>query len=177
MSILRILQYPDPGLKKRAQPVTEISDEIQKIINDMLATLHNTENCAGLAATQLAIKNPPRITVMYDYRKGDKPSKEEALCLINPEIISKEGESAEPEGCMSVSGGIYEPVVRAKKVRVRALDREGNFFEIEGEDFMAKLLQHEIDHLNGLIFIDRISKLKRMRIDKKMSKLQKRAKE
>ncbi len=178
MSILAILQHPDQRLGKKAQPVTEFSEALQSVINDMFETLHNTKNCAGLAATQLDIKNPPKITVIYDYRDSEKePSKNEALCLINPEIIFSEGASNDPEGCMSVSGGIYEPVKRAAKVIVRALNQEGIPFEIKGEGYMAKLLQHEIDHLNGIIFIDRLSKLKRQRIDKKIAKLNRGTKE
>lgn len=171
MPILSILQYPNPRLGKKAETVTHFDQALQGIIDDMFETLHHTPNCAGLAATQLDIKNPPKITVIYDYREKERPSKEEALCLINPEVIIREGESSEPEGCMSVSGGIYEPVLRSAKVTVRALDREGNTFEIVGEGYMAKLLQHEIDHLNGIIFIDRVSRLKRQRIDKKISKI------
>lgn len=174
MAIIDILQYPDPRLGIKAEPVTHFEDNhLQQIIDDMLETLHNTQNCAGLAATQLNIKRPLRITVVYDYRNTEKPNKDQALCLINPEVIAKEGEFSEPEGCMSVSGGIYEPVLRAAKVIVRAWDRSGQPFEIEGEGYMAKLLQHEIDHLNGVIFIDRLSRLKRQRIDKKVFKLQK----
>jgi peptide deformylase len=176
MSVLEILQYPNPRLANKAKTVTEITTDVQKVIDDMFETLHATKNCGGLAATQLDIKDPPRITVIYDYRKGDSPNKDEALCLINPEIIWQEGMSCEAEGCMSISGGIYEAVERAEKVIARALDREGKSFEVEGEGYMSKLLQHEIDHLNGIIFIDRISKLKRQRVDKKIAKLRKRAK-
>lgn len=173
MTILAILQYPDSRLGKQGVPVENFDNHIQSIIDDMLETLDNTNNCAGLAATQLDIKIPPKITVIYDYRDNDHPAKENALCLVNPEIIERIGESNEPEACMSVSGGIYEPVKRAAKVRVRAQDRYGETFEIFGEDYMAKLLQHEIDHLNGIIFIDRLSRLKRQRVDKKIHKFKK----
>lgn len=173
MPILEILQYPDPRLGKVAKTVTEFNQELQKVIDDMFETLHGTENCAGLAATQLGIKDPKKITVVYDYRKGDRPSKKDVLCLVNPEVIGKEGEQYEAEGCMSVSGGVYESVKRAQKVMVRAFDREGKSFELEADGYMAKLLQHEIDHLNGVIFIDHLSQLKRQRIDKKISKLKK----
>lgn len=177
MAIITILQYPDPRLSKKGETVTEFNSELQGIIDDMFETLHHTHNCAGLAATQLNFEHPKQITVIYDYRVSETdPPKDKPLCLINPEIISKEGESAEPEGCMSVSGGIYEPVKRATKVCVKAQDRQGESFEIEGGGYMAKLLQHEIDHLNGIIFIDRVSPLKRHRIDKKFSKLKRWAK-
>lgn len=174
MAILKILQYPDPRLGNKATPVKDFEGKVQSVIDDMLETLHSTKNCAGLAATQLDIQDPPKITVIYDYRDPDnEPSKDQAMCLVNPEVILAEGENSEPEACMSVSGGIFEGVLRAAKVRVRALDRKGNPFEIEGEGYMAKLLQHEIDHLNGIIFIDRLSRLKRQRIDKKIKKLSK----
>jgi peptide deformylase len=178
MPTIAILQYPDKRLNKKAEIVTDFKDKaLQLIIDDMLETLHASDNCAGLAATQLNIKKPQQVTVIYDYRKEKSPSKDSALCLINPEIIAQsEEESHDPESCMSISGGVYEVVTRAAKVTVRACDRDGNPLEIEGEGFMAKLLQHEIDHLNGIIFIDRLSRLKRQRIDKKMFKLKKLAK-
>lgn len=175
MSIIAILQYPDSRLGKVAETVTSFDETVQKVIDDMFETLHNTNNCAGLAATQLDFSHPLKITVIYDYRVSDKPDKNQALVLVNPEVIYTEGESAEPEGCMSVSGDVYEPVIRAKKVRVKAFDREGNAFEIEGEGYMAKLLQHEIDHLNGTLFIDRLSRFKRQRIDKKIVKMKRKS--
>ncbi|MBA2653681.1 MAG: peptide deformylase [Gammaproteobacteria bacterium] len=173
--MIDILQYPDSRLGIKADTVVDFSDKaLQQVIDDMLETLHNTENCAGLAATQLNIPHPKRITVIYDYK--DKENRKPAsLCLVNPEIIAREGEFLEPEACMSVQGGVYEIVpARSFKVTVRAQDRFGNFFEIVGEGYMAKLLQHELDHLDGVIFIDRLSRLKRQRIDKKISKLIKR---
>jgi peptide deformylase len=175
MPIVPILQYPDARLGKTGEYVTDFGEELQKVVDDMLETLHNTENCAGLAATQLAFEHPKKITVLYDYRLAQRdPPKDAALCLINPEVIFSEGQLEEPEGCMSVPGGVYEVITtRAYKVIVKAFDREGKPFEIEGEGYMAKLLQHEIDHLNGIIFIDRLSRLKRQRIDKKLSKLKK----
>lgn len=173
MAILGILQYPNHRLHKKAEPVVRFDERIHRIIDDMLDTLHHTKNCAGLAATQLDIVDPPQITVIYDYSDESesaeaKPRK--SFCLVNPEIIQKQGESAEEEGCMSVTGGVYESVKRAVKVTVRAMDRNGKPFEIEAGGFMAKLLQHEIDHLNGIIFLDRLSQLKRQRIDKRLEK-------
>lgn len=173
MAILEILQYPNSRLHKKADLVETFDSEIKKVIDDMLETLHNTKNCAGLAATQLNIKNPKAITIIYDYsdeKDPEPPLQRPSLCLVNPVIIAREGEFSEPEGCMSVSGGIYEPVLRAEKVTVRAMNRDGEFFEIQAEGYMAKLLQHEIDHLNGLLFIDRLSRLKRQRIDKRFIK-------
>src|SRR3990167_10641117 len=108
MTMLKILQYPDPRLKTIAAPVETIDQEIQKVIDDMFETHYNTENCAALAATQLDITKPHRITVIDFSPRHNQP-----LCLINPEIIEREGETFEEEGCMSVAGGTYEKVKRA----------------------------------------------------------------
>lgn len=170
MAIISILQYPDSRLKIKATKVEDAQNaKIQKIIDDMLETLGNTENCAALAATQLDIPNPPSITVVNQENPKLKP-----LCLINPEIIDKESECTEKEGCMSVyPDHIHAPVKRAKKVKVRALDRQGKTIVIEAEGFMARCLQHEIDHLNGTVYIDHISNLRRKLIDRKVKKLKK----
>lgn len=173
MTILRILQYPDTRLRKKAQHVEKIDDRIKKIIDDMFETHYNADNCAALAATQLDIENPPAITVI-DF----SPEKNQPLCLVNPVIIGQSGENTEEEGCMSVGLGhsVYEKVTRAYKIRVKALDKNGNLMEFEAEDYMAKCIQHEIDHLNGKIYLDRLSKLKRSRIDKKLEKIRRRKK-
>lgn len=165
MTIFNILQYPDPRLQRKAQRVTEIDGRISKIIDDMFETHYNAENCAALAATQLDMPNPPHITVIDFSEKKDTP-----LCLVNGEVIAREGERIEEEGCMSVMA-VYEKVNRADKITVRAMDRDGKPLEFEADGFMAKCIQHELDHLNGKIFIDRISSLKRSRIDKKFAKL------
>lgn len=162
MTILKILQYPNPRLKQKAKPVTTFDDALQKIIDDMFETHYAASNCAALAATQLDIKDPPAITVIdFSIRKNNP------LCLVNPEILEQYGEKTEEEGCMSVSHGIYEKVKRAEKIKVRALDRYGKLLEFEAKGFMAKCIQHELDHLNGKIFLDHLSKLKRQRIDEK----------
>lgn len=163
MTIIRILQYPDPRLKQKGEIVTEVNAEVRKMVDDMFETHYNAQNCAALAATQLDFARPKRITVI-DF----SPNHDQPLCLINPEIIAREGEQYESEGCMSVPGGIYEKVKRANKIVVRALDRDGNSFELTAEAFMAKCIQHELDHLDGKLFIDRVSQLKRSRIDKKI---------
>ena len=165
MALLKILQYPNSRLRTIAKPVTEFNDEIQKIIDDMFETHYNAVNCAALAATQLDIKDPPKITVI-DFSE----SKNQPLCLVNAEIIEREGERTEEEGCMSVgiNIGIFEKVTRAEKIKVRAQDRHGNPLEFEADGFMAKCIQHELDHLHGKIFIDHLSSLKRKRIDKKI---------
>jgi peptide deformylase len=166
MTLLRILQYPDPRLHVKAERVTDVHDPaIQKIIDDMFETHYNAKNCAALAATQLDMPHPKHITVI-DF----SPQKNQPLCLINGEIIEREGEMCEEEACMSVEG-VYEKVTRASNVKVRALDRQGHVFEFKAEGFMAKCVQHELDHLNGMLFLDRLSSLKRNRIDKKFEKL------
>ncbi len=169
MSIIKILQYPDPRLKKPAKRIEQMDDNIHKIIDDMFETHYHAENCAALAATQLDFFDPPCITVI-DFSEG----KNQPLCLINPEIFSFEGEQIVPEGCMSVGGKgdnrVFDYVKRALKIKVRALNREGKTFEMEAEGFLAQCIQHEVDHLNGLLFIDRLSILKRDRLVKKLRK-------
>lgn len=164
MALLTILQYPDPRLRIKANPVTDFGSDIQKIIDDMYETLYTSKNCAALAASQLGIRY--RITVIDFSEKKDQP-----LCLVNPEILSREGEQFEPEGCMSVAGKIYERVKRAAKITVRAQDRHGNPINMDAEGFMAKCIQHETDHLDGVLFIDHLSLIKRLRIDKKVAKI------
>ncbi len=169
MTILKILQYPDPDLQRKGVYVQDVSDPvIQKIIADMFETHYHAENCAALAATQLGIPNAPHITVIDFSQEKNQP-----LCLINGEIIAREGEIQEPEACMSIQG-IYEKVIRSTKITVRALDRHGNTLEFTAEGFMAKCVQHELDHLNGQLFIDRLSPLKRSRVDKKFEKINRR---
>lgn len=169
MAILKILQYPDKRLQRVAQPVIEVNEQVQKIVDDMLETHYNAENCAALAATQLDMPDPPRITVIDFSENKDQP-----LCLINPEIIAREGEQYEIEGCMSVMPKfIHERVKRANKIKVRALDRTGQSIEFAAEGFMAKCIQHEVDHLNGKLYIDHLSQLKRDRVKSKLNKLKK----
>ncbi|QTS83928.1 peptide deformylase [Coxiella endosymbiont of Amblyomma nuttalli] len=164
--MLKILQYPNPRLKTIAEPVKKFDDTLQKIIDEMFETHYNTENCAALAATQLDFKSPKHITVI-DF----SPQKNKPLCLVNAEIIYCIGKHIEAEGCMSVGGGIYEKVIRAAKIKVHARDRYGKSMEFEVNGFMAKCIQHELDHLNGIIFLDHLSALKRRRIDKRFRKL------
>lgn len=139
----------------------QIDARISQIIQDMFETHYAAKNCAALAATQLDMPNPPHITVIDFSEKKDQP-----LCLINGEIIERIGITDEEEGCMSIAG-IYEKVKRAASVKVRALDMTGNTLEFTAEGFMAKCIQHELDHLNGIIFIHHLSSLKRGRVDKK----------
>lgn len=166
MTILKILSYPDPRLKTVAKRVEVFDERIKTIIDDMFETHYAAENCAALAATQLDIVDPPAITVI-DF----SPEKNQPLCLVNAEIIEQEGEHTELEGCMSVyPDAIHDKVTRAEKIKVRALDRHGQPLEFEADGFMAKCIQHELDHLNGKIFLDHLSPLKRQLIDKKITK-------
>ena len=170
MSLIRILQYPDPRLKTIARKVTDFKDPaLQKIIDDMFETHYAAQNCAALAATQLDIPNPPHVTVI-DF----SPEKNSPLCLVNATIVAREGDRHEEEGCMSVGCDIginvYEKVNRADKIKVNAFDRHGKPLEFEADGFMAKCIQHELDHLDGKIFLDHLSKLKRYRLEKKLEK-------
>ncbi len=170
MGVVRILQYPDLRLKKKAKWIEAVDENVQKIVASMFETHYNAENCAALAATQLDFADPLRITVI-DF----SDTKNEPLCLINPEIIYREGEQIVPEGCMSVGGEledrIFEHVKRSMNIKVRALDLEGKPFELEASGFMAQCIQHELDHLDGRLYIDRLSDLKRERLVKKLLKL------
>lgn len=171
MTTIRILQYPDPRLKKLARKVENFDDPIlQQIIDDMFETHYAADNCAALAATQLDIEDPPHVTVIDFSEKKNEP-----LCLVNGEVVGREGEFTDTEGCMSVGcdvgSGVYEKVTRAAKISVKAYDRHGKLLEFDADGFMAKCIQHELDHLNGKIFLDHLSKLKRQRLENKLNKL------
>ena len=170
MAILKILQYPDPRLFIKARPVDDVHrPEVQQLIDDMLATLVSLKNCAGLAATQLDVKTPWSITVI-----SPLPETQKTLCLINPEILHSENESTAAEGCMSVCPDkVHARVKRATKITFKALDREGNKIEMSTGGFLAKCVQHEIDHLNGVIYIDHLTPLKRKMLESKIRKLKK----
>jgi len=161
MSKLDILTFPDPRLRNRAKPVAEVNDDIRRILADMLETMYEAPGI-GLAATQVAI--PLRIVVIDISDRKDSPH-----CLINPEILERRGEEQMEEGCLSVPG-IYEEVTRAEQVRMRALDREGRPFELDADGLLAVCIQHEIDHLDGKLFVDYLSSLKRLRIRRKLEK-------
>ncbi|MCU7795887.1 MAG: peptide deformylase [Candidatus Thiodiazotropha sp. (ex Myrtea spinifera)] len=161
MAILDILHFPDPRLRNKAKPVAEVDDSIRRLIDDMLETMYEAPGI-GLAATQV---NVAKRLVVIDLSED----KNEPLCLINPEIIEKDGIEQMEEGCLSVPG-IYEKVTRANHIRVRALDRDGHPFEMEAEDLLAVCIQHELDHLEGKLFVDYLSSLKRQRIRKKLEK-------
>lgn len=164
MAILNILSYPDERLRTVAKPVSEVTEEIQQLTDDMLETMYAAPGI-GLAATQVNVHQ--RIIVMDISEDKSQP-----LVLINPEIIEKDGAQEFDEGCLSVPG-IYETVQRAEHIRLRALNREGEDFEMEATGLLAVCIQHEMDHLMGKLFVDYLSQLKRQRIRKKLQKQQK----
>jgi peptide deformylase len=170
MAVVGILQYPDPRLKKVGDVVKDVhAPEVQAMIADMFETLYAEEHCAGLASTQLDFAHPKQITVIDFSEEKDQP-----LCLVNPEIIAREGETNTAEGCMSVSGGAYEKVKRAERITVRYVTKDGKTVEATHDAFMAKCIQHEVDHLNGKLFIEHLSRLKQSRIHQKILKVKKR---
>jgi len=166
--MLEILQYPDSRLRVKASPVENVKDsKIQKIIDDMFETMYNAPNCAGLSATQLNIKEPKQITVI-----NESPDNKQTFCLINPVIIHHQGESEYIEGCMSIyPDQIRAEIKRPDKITFKALDRDGKLMQMAAQGIFARCIQHEIDHLNGILFIDHLSPLKRKMIEKKIAKL------
>lgn len=173
MTILGILKYPDPRLKTVAPPVDDIqSADVQKMIEDMLETLQHTEHCGGLAATQLDIKHPKRIFVYNDFDEDNADAGSKSLVIVNPEIVAIEGEVKETEGCMSVyPDDIQAVVLRPAKTTMKAIDQFGNPLELIRTGYLAKLFQHEIDHLNGKLYIDHLKPLKRQMLNKKIEKV------
>lgn len=169
MAIVRILQYPDPRLHEVATPVDSFTPEIKKMIADMFETHYASENCAALAHSQLDFPEPKRITVIDFSENKDQP-----LCLVNPIITEKSGETFTEEACMSVSGGVTAKVKRAEKLHLTYLDQDGVPQELDADGFLAKCIQHEIDHLDGVLFIDKINDFKRRQLDKKILRRQKR---
>jgi len=161
MARLEILHFPDERLRTRAAPVEVVDDEIRRLVDDMFETMYEAPGI-GLAASQVNVHK--RVVVIDISEEKNQP-----LVFINPEILSREGEEEMEEGCLSVPG-IYDKVRRAERVRVRALDREGKPFEIEADGLLAVCIQHEIDHLDGKLFVDYLSNLKRQRIRKKLEK-------
>jgi peptide deformylase len=163
--ILKVVKYPAPVLLRPAEPVTEFDDDLSKLIADMFETTY-AEQGVGLAAPQVGVSK--RI-VTIDVSMGKVP--EDRLVLINPEIIWSEGRTYEEEGCLSFPE-IREKVVRAAKVRVRAQDEHGKWFETDGDNLLARCFQHEIDHVDGMVFIFRMSALKRDLNQRKIRKMQ-----
>ena len=161
MAQLTILHYPDPRLHKPGLAVETVDDGVRALIDDMLETMYAAPG-VGLAATQVNVQK--RIVVMDVSEEKNRP-----LVLINPTLLEREGEAESEEGCLSVPG-FYDTVERAQRVRVSALDRTGEPFELDATGLLAVCIQHEIDHLNGKLFVDYLSTLKRDRIRKKLEK-------
>ena len=164
MAKLNILNYPDERLRIEASPVENVDGRIAQLVDDMFETMYAAPGI-GLAATQVDVHE--RIIVMDVAEDKSQP-----LTFINPEISASDGVQAIDEGCLSVPG-IYEPVERARHIQVRAIDKQGNPFEMEAEELLAVCIQHEMDHLRGKLFVDYLSQLKRQRIRKKLQKQQK----
>jgi peptide deformylase len=164
MALLNILHYPDPRLRTKAQPVQAVDEDIRRQIRDMFETMYAAPGI-GLAATQVDFHQ--RLIVLDISEDKTQP-----LTLINPEILMQDGEQQYDEGCLSVPG-FYEPVDRAAKIRVRALNEQGLTFEMDAEGLLAVCIQHEMDHLEGKLFVDYLTELKRQRIRKKLVKQQK----
>ena len=164
MALLNILHYPDPRLRTKAQPVKEVDEAIRRQIRNMFETMYAAPGI-GLAATQVDFHQ--RLIVIDISEDKSQP-----LALINPELLNKEGEQTYDEGCLSVPG-FYEPVDRAARIRVRSLDQDGKPFEMDAEGLLAVCIQHEMDHLEGKLFVDYLTEMKRTRIRKKLVKQQK----
>lgn len=158
---LPILEFPDPRLRTRAQPVEHVDASLRKFIDDMFETMYAAPGI-GLAGTQVNFHK--RVLVIDISETRDQP-----LALINPEILDREGVEETEEGCLSVPG-YYDKVKRAERIRVRALNRDGEQIEFDADGLLAVCIQHEIDHLDGKLFVDYLSDLKRTRIRKKLEK-------
>jgi peptide deformylase len=161
MTRLTILEFPDPRLRTRATPVAQVDAPLRDLIDDMLETMY-AANGIGLAATQV---NVHRRLLVADVSEG----RNEPRVYINPEILDRTGTETMQEGCLSVPG-YFDEVERAERVRVRALDRDGKAFEENLEGLLAVCVQHEIDHLDGKLFVDYLSEMKRQRVRKKLEK-------
>ena len=164
MAKLTILEFPDPRLRTKASPVDSVDEELRSFIDDMFETMYAAPGI-GLAATQVDVHRRLLVTDV-------SADKSEPYVLINPEIVEKDGVTVTEEGCLSVPG-YYEEVKRAEHIRVRFLDRNGDEVEMEAEGLLAVCIQHEMDHLDGKLFVDYLSEAKRMRIRKKLVKEQK----
>jgi peptide deformylase len=159
----QILHYPDAQLRRRAAPVQQVTEEIRALVADMAETMYNAPGI-GLAAIQVGVLKRVVVIDLSEERS-------QLQVFVNPEIVESEGEQIMEEGCLSVPG-VFEPVTRAGRVRVCALDRDGRAFELEATGLLATCVQHEIDHLDGKVFVDYLSRLKQQRIRKKLEKHQ-----
>jgi len=162
MAKLTILEFPDPRLRTRAAPVREVDDAIRTLIDDMLETMYAAPGI-GLAATQVDVHK--RVLVLDVSQQQDSPR-----AFVNPEIIEREGTTEAEEGCLSVPGIFDKLATRSARIVVRALGRDGQPFELEADGLLAICIQHEMDHLEGKLFVDYLSELKRTRIRKKLEK-------
>jgi peptide deformylase len=161
MALRTILHYPDPRLRQVARPVAAVDDDIRRLVDDMAETMYAAPGI-GLAAVQI---NVPWRVVVIDVSE----THDQLQVFINPQIIERDGKQVFEEGCLSVPG-IFDEVERSKHVRVRALGRDGQPFELEADGLLATCIQHEIDHLDGKVFVDYLSRLKQSRIRKKLEK-------
>ena len=159
--ILNILKYPDKRLRTIAKPVISVDETIKQQVKDMFETMYEATGI-GLAATQVNFHQ--RIIVIDVSDQCNEP-----ICLINPEVIEKSGEIQWEEGCLSVPD-YYENVIRANDIKVQALNQHGETFELEASEMLSVCIQHEIDHLDGILFVDHLSKLKQKRLKKKTEK-------
>ena len=165
MALLEILHYPDPRLRNKALPVLSVDASVRTLINDMFETMYKAPGI-GLAAPQV---NVSKQVITIDISED----RDDPLCLINPQIRVRDGVELMEEGCLSVPN-IYEEVERAQHIVVAALDRDGKPFELEARGLLAVCIQHEIDHLEGKLFVDYLSEIKRQRIRKKIDKMRRR---
>jgi peptide deformylase len=163
MALLNILEYPDPRLRTKARPVELVTPEIQQLVNDMLETMYDAPGI-GLAASQVNVHK--RIIVVDVSEERDTP-----YAFVNPEIAALGGQQELQEGCLSIPG-FYEIVNRADRIKVSGLDAQGKPIEVEADGLLSVCIQHEADHLEGKLFVDYLSSLKRQRIRKKLEKLQ-----
>ena len=161
MAILDILHFPDPRLRTAAEPVGRVDDTIRRLVDDMFETMYEAPGI-GLAAIQVNVAKRVVVIDVSDDRSSP-------LCFINPELVERWGVEQMDEGCLSVPG-VFETVSRAERVKVRAMNRAGEPFELETDGLLAVCIQHEIDHLDGKLFVDYLSSLKRQRIRKKLEK-------
>jgi peptide deformylase len=161
MAIRTVIYLPDPRLKQETKAITDFGAELQTLVDDMIETMYHYNGC-GLAAPQIGVSL--KLAVFDVSEAGDQPQ-----CMINPEIVEREGLELMQAGCLSVPS-VYEKTPRALRVKVRALDRNGKPFEIEGDGLLAHCLQHEIDHLHGKLIVDYLSPLKRQLAMKKLEK-------
>lgn len=164
MALLEILEFPDPRLRTRARRVDNVNGSLVALIDDMLETMYDAPG-VGLAASQVNVHQ--RLIVLDVSDEKDRP-----YVLINPEIVAREGEIETAEGCLSIPG-FYEPVMRSGQIQVNAINRDGEPFSMEASDLLAVCIQHEMDHLDGKLFVDYLSNTKRQLIRKKLLKLQK----